>query len=469
MPDRLNALDQSFLYLEQPPISMHMGSVMIFTTPRGGLDYEALLRHISTRIALAPRYRQRLRGVPYHLGNDVWVDDENFDINYHVRRSALPRPGNREQLADLVARIQPRPLDRRHPLWEVYVVDGLEKRRFAVITKTHLVLVDGVNAVDISHLMLDDTPRPTPAPADTWRPAREPSSVELMTGALADAVRRPPLVIDSLRGAVGDVRATAEKVAKGVGDLVLAANVGAQAERPFTVEVGDQRRFAMVDTELEDFRRVRDHHQGRAPATLRYTVNDVVLATLAGALRTWLLARGATLSPSTVVRILSPLGVEDSATTTAGAPEMVGILIDLPVGEPSATMRLQQVAYQLQAHAQGGRAVPATRLADMASFSPGTMHSMASRLARQLSKRMFSAVVTNVPGPRKPRYVVGGRMIATYPVIPLSRWQGLSVGVTSYRSTVSFGVNADREAFDDLEVLAGCIRDALAELVGTVR
>ncbi len=191
MSDRLSPLDVSFLYMEEPTTPMHVGGVAIFEVPEGGFDYERLVRLIRDRIALVPRYRQRVRWVPGHLANPVWVDDEHFDVTYHVRRSALPRPGTDDQLNDLVARIMSRPLDRARPLWEMYLVEGLEDDRFAILTKTHHAMVDGIAAVDIGQVILDGSPEPREVPVDTWRPLREPSSVELVAGAVNEIARSP--------------------------------------------------------------------------------------------------------------------------------------------------------------------------------------------------------------------------------------------------------------------------------------
>uniref|UniRef100_UPI00193A52E5 wax ester/triacylglycerol synthase family O-acyltransferase n=1 Tax=Segeticoccus rhizosphaerae TaxID=1104777 RepID=UPI00193A52E5 len=212
MPARLTALDASFLYLEEPNTAMHVGSVMVFQPPEDGFDYDRLVSLVARRIAYVPRYRQRVRGVPGHLANPVWVDDEHFDLAYHVRRSALPRPGSDEQLEELVARVESRALDRDRPLWEVYLVEGLLGGRFAIITKTHQALVDGVNAIDLAQVIVDGDAAQEAPVTDTWRPAREPSDLELLTGALVDTVRRPSQAIDNLRGGVADVRATSSRL-----------------------------------------------------------------------------------------------------------------------------------------------------------------------------------------------------------------------------------------------------------------
>lgn len=484
MSDRLTALDVSFLYLEETTTVMHVGSVMVFDAPDGGFDYEQLVRHISARIAFVPRYRQRVRQVPGRLANPVWVDDERFDISYHVQRSALPRPGTTEQLRELVARIQPRQLDRQRPLWEVYLVEGLEDGRFAVITKTHQALVDGVNAVDLGQVILDENANAGTPPSNSWRPRPEPSLVELVAAAVMDTVRRPTQVIDTVRAGLGDVRSAADKVTDTVGGLLFAARTATRPapDSPLNVEIGSHRRFGMVSTDLAEYRAIRAFHArggrrsrsgGRATTTgtaSRITINDVVLATISGALRSWLLTRGATVRPTTLVRALVPVSVTAEGTDagTLGS-SVVAQLVDLPVGEPNPVLRLQQVAYQLAAHGEGGRAVGAERIANIGGFAPPTLHSLGARVANGLSRRVFNLVVTNVPGPQQPLYVAGARMLATYPVVPLAKGQALAIGLTSYDGGVYYGLNGDRDAMRDLDVLGSCVEDALAELRETVR
>ena len=478
MPDRLSPLDVSFLYLEDTPAVMHVGTVMVFSAPPGGLDFARVLRHITARVAYVPRYRQRVRGVPGRLANPVWVDDERFDITYHVRRSALPRPGTEEQLRELVARIQPRPLDRTRPLWEAYVVEGLEQDRFALITKVHQALVDGVNAIDLAQVILDESADAPDPPADTWRPAREPTQVELLTGAVVDVVRRPTQAVDTARAGLADLRSTAGRVAGAVGGLAAAARTAARPapESPLNVPIGEHRRFGTVSTDLGDYREVRDYHvhggrRRRAAPGAQIAVHDVVLATVTGGLRSWLLTRGARVAPSTVVRALVPVSVTADEPVERGAvgSSVASLVVDLPVGEPNPVLRLQQVAYQMAAHADSGRAVGADRLVAIGGFAPPTLHSLGARVAHDLSRRIFNLVVTNVPGPQRPLYLAGGRMLASYPVIPLAKGHALSVGLTSYDGGVYYGLNGDREAMPDVDVLAQCIDDALGELVETVR
>jgi WS/DGAT/MGAT family acyltransferase len=467
VPARLTALDASFLYLEEPNTAMHVGSVMVFQPPEDGFDYDRLVSLVARRIAYVPRYRQRVRGVPGHLANPVWVDDEHFDLAYHVRSSALPRPGSDEQLEELVARVESRALDRDRPLWEVYLVEGLLGGRFAIITKTHQALVDGVNAIDLAQVIVDGDAAQEAPVTDTWRPAREPSDLELLTGALVDTVRRPSQAIDNLRGGVADVRATGSRLLESLGDLVAAvARTAARPapQSPLNATIGEARRFVMVGTDLEDYRKIRARlARGRYADDV--TVNDVVLATIAGALRSWLLTRGESVHAGSTLRAMVPVSVHDSDDGSVGlGNRVIACFVDLPVGEPRAAMRLHQISFAMRQQMEGGHAVGAESLASIAGFAPPTLHSLGARLGSAVSRRLFNLVITNVPGPQQPLYAGDALMLATYPVIPLARGQALSIGLTSYDGGVYFGLNADRDAMPDVDLLGQCLIDSLSEL-----
>ncbi|HSK26712.1 MAG TPA: wax ester/triacylglycerol synthase family O-acyltransferase [Jiangellales bacterium] len=462
MPERLSPLDVSFLYLEDADTPMHVGSVAVFQVPEDGFDYDRLVSLIRDRIAFVPRYRQRVRSVPARLANPVWVDDDDFDITYHVRRSALPRPGTDAQLHELVARIMSRPLDHGRPLWEMYLVEGLEGDRFAVLSKTHHAVVDGTAAVDIAQVILDDSPEPRATPPDTWRPSRGPSSVELVVGAVTDAARRPSEVVDTVRAGLADVSHTAARALGALGGLASAVRVAASRapHSPLNAPIGSQRRYATADTVLDDYRRIRSAHGG--------TVNDVVLAVVSGALRAWLLTRGESVRPSTTVRAMVPVSVRSPEEAGATGNRVSSYLVDLPVGESSPVVRLHRVSYAMKAHKEGGQAVGAEALVGIAGFSPPTLHALGARVASSLSRRVYNLVVTNVPGPQVPLYAGGARLLAAYPVVPLAQGQALSVGLTSYDGGMYFGLNADRDAMPDVEVLAQCLVDAVDELSDTV-
>ncbi|MGH3319514.1 MAG: WS/DGAT/MGAT family O-acyltransferase [Streptosporangiaceae bacterium] len=460
--DRLSPLDVSFLYFEGATTPMHVGGVGIFEPPPGGLDYDTFVRHVGERLRGVRRYRQKVRWVPGHLANPVWVDDTHFDIAYHVRRAVVPRPGSRAQLRELIARLMSRPLDRSRPLWEIYLVDGLEHGRFAVVTKSHHAMVDGVSAVDVGTLILDPTRvLPEPGPPNDWRPRPEPSWFELAADAVADAVSRPPHVLDTLRAGVSDAQSTAQRL-RGVAAGALA--VAGTAARPapdsqLNARIGAERRYTMLRTELRDYRAIRKAHGG--------TVNDVVLATVAGALRHWLLTRGERVGPKTSVRAMVPVSVRAGTESARLGNRVVPIFVDLPVGEPDPVVRLHQVGYATAAHKRSGHAVGADHIVSLTGFAPPTLHSLAARLGHTFSRRLFNLVVTNVPGPQAPLYTAGARMLEAYPVAPLAKGQAVSVGLTSYDGAVYYGLNADRDAMPDIDVLADCLGDALAELTET--
>ena len=470
--DRLSSLDASLLYLEEPTTVMHVGNVMVFDEPGGQgssdppFDYEELVGLISARIAHLPRYRQKVREVPGRLANPIWVDDESFDITYHVRQAALPKPGTDEQLEEFVARIQQRPLDRSHPLWEVYLVEGLEHDRFAIVTKTHHALVDGAVALDIAQLVVRDRPGVDEDVVDTWRPRHEPTDLQLVAGAVTDAVFMPGQVIDSVRENLDGAREIAGRVVQGLGSLVSTVVRGAARPAPMSplnVEIGAGRRFVMVGTDLDDYRKVRSRLARGAYAD-DVTINDVILATVAGAFRAWLLTRGEPVHPSSVIRSMVPVSVESESGSPAAAHRLTACFVDLPVGEPGASMRLHQIAFSMRQQMEGGQAMSAQRLVGLAGFAPPTLHSLGARLGSAMSRRLFNVIITNVPGPQTTLYAGDAPMLSTYPVIPLAKGQALAIGLTSYDGGVYFGLNADRNAMPDLEVLGQCIVDALTEL-----
>ncbi len=459
MSERLRATDLALLADETPQTPMHNATLEIFDPEGSSLDYDALLAHIDDRIAFVPRYRQHVRRVPGRLANPVWVDDEDFDLAYHVRRSALPRPGSIDQLRELTARIMSRRLDPARPLWEVYFIEGLEGGRVALLSKSHQILIDGISTVDLGQVLLDVDPDPRQLVQDSWVAGQEPSPAELALSALTESAR-DPLV------AVATLRSNAEAVARSLNGF--AGRVGALAgelarrrvapESPFNVEPSAQRRLVCVRTSLKDYRKVRRVHGG--------TVNDVILATLSGAVRAWLMTRAEPVGAGRRLRALVPMSVidEELEPTSLGS-QVVGHLVDLPIGEGSPVVRLHQVSYALRAHSETGKAVAADRIAGVAGFAPTTFHSLGSRVAFKEAHGGVNLVITNVPGPQFPMYLAGAEMVETYPVPPLFPRFSLSVGVTSYDGAVYYGITADRDALPDIEVLGQCVREALDELV----
>jgi WS/DGAT/MGAT family acyltransferase len=462
MTARLNAIDASFLYMETRTTAMHVGGVCILQQPEEGFDYGRLVELISTRIALVPRYRQKVRFVPGRLAGPVWVDDADFDVTYHVRRSALPKPGTEDQLRELVGRLMSRQLDRSRPLWEIYLVEGLAGDRVGIVTKTHHAMVDGISAVDIGTVILDVTPEPREVPADSWRPQSPPGAASLVLGAVTDLVKRPVQVVDTARAAAGDARATVGKVAGVAGGVLssLATVARPAADSPLNVRIGEQRRFGMARTSLDDYKRIRKAHGG--------TVNDVVLATVAGALRAWLMTRGEAVTATTSIRAMVPVSVRGEGGGVEGGNRISSYFVDLPVGEGDPVIRLAQVSIAMRGHKDSGQSVGAEVLMQLSGFAPPTLHSLGARAASGFTRRLFNLVATNVPGPQFPLYAAGARMLEMYPVVPLAKGQAVSVGVTSYDGGVYFGLNADRDAMPDVDVLAGLMEESLAELLATV-
>ncbi|PXY26649.1 diacylglycerol O-acyltransferase [Prauserella coralliicola] len=466
MSDRLSALDASFLYVEEPATPMHVGSVAIFDRPRTGFDYGALLALVNHRLGYLPRYRQRALPVPGHLARPVWVDDVDFDLNYHVRRSALPAPGSDEQLFDLVARLMARQLDRERPLWEAYFIEGLADNRVALVTKTHQSLVDGLGTVDLGQLILDAGAAERDPGEDTWTPRRPPNRAQLVLDAVGEAVQRPGELVENARSAARDLAATAEKTIGAVGGLASALRsvIRPAPAGPLNCHVSGGRVFVGLRTSLDDFRKIRAQHG--------CTVNDAVFAVLTGALRSWLGSRGEPLDDSATVRALVPLAVlePDAAEfSTAGLVNnrVKPYLVDLPVGESDPVLRLQHIAHAMAEHLDAERSVAARAMLKVGGFAPATMHSLAARAAGSFSGRIFNVLIANSPGPQEPVYAGSARMAAIYPVMPLARDQALAIGVTSYHGGVYFGLNGDRKALFDVRLVAEMIEEALEELKGT--
>jgi diacylglycerol O-acyltransferase len=459
MSERLRPRDVALLAEESPTTPMHNATVEIFEPGASGFDYQRLVELVHDRISFVPRYRQRIQTVPGRIANPIWVDDEHFDIGFHVRRSALPRPGTLDQLRELVSRIVSRPLDRSRPLWEIYVVEGLADGQFALLTKSHHVLVDGIDTVDIGQVLLDTSPDTKELGADEWRARRGPSPFSLMAGAVRDSATDPDTVVDTVRTTTGAVLRGAAGGARTTGRVIDAlTNRTPRSESPIIGPLSQQRRVVTVRTDLADHRKVREAHGG--------TINDAVLATVTGALRAWLMTRGESMRGIRKIRALVPVSViDDELEATALGSPIAAHFVDLPVGEPSPLVRLHQVSYSFQADKESGRGIPASRLAGMSGFAPATFHALGARVAGAERRKGYQLCVTNVPGPQAPLYAAGARMVATYPVPPLFEGRPLAIGVTSYDGAVFYGINADRDMLPDADLLGQCVREALDELV----
>ena len=460
MSERLRPRDLAILATESPTTPMHNATLEVFDPGDSGFDHDRLVALIADRIAFVPRYRQRLQWVPGRLANPAWVDDEGFDLGFHVRRSALPRPGSMDQLRELVARIASRPLDRSRPLWECYFVEGLADGHVALLTKSHQILVDGRETVDIGQVLLDTSAdRSTLGHDDDgWRPRHTAGPLAATLNAVTDSLESPRTVWSTTRAnaeaLTRGATATRARVAEVAGALT-----GRRAghSSPVHRKLSQQRRFVTVRTELADYRGIRQVHGG--------TVNDVVLATLAGALRAWLMTRAESLGGLRTIKAIVPMSViDDDLEATSLGSQIAGHFVALPIGESSPVVRLHQVSYDLKAHRDGARAVSARRLSGIAGFAPTTFHALGSRLAAAQLRHGFHVSITNVPGPQFPLYADGARMLESYPVHPLLPDHPLAIGVTSYDGGVFYGITTDRDAVPDADVIGQCVLESLDEL-----
>lgn len=462
MSDRLAPRDLVFLTEETTTTPRHNATVEIFEPGPSGFGYDDAVAFIEDRIGFVPRYRQRVQIVPGRVANPVWIDDDRFDIEYHVRRSALPRPGTMEQLRELAARIVSRPLDRSRPLWEVYFVEGLEGGRVALLTKAHNAMVDAIHTVDIGQLLLDDSPDPrTLGGDDVWDPSRTPSGARLLSQALKDSLSDRETVVSTLKTAR---RAAIRQSGKAVSAVTEAVSslTGSRTDAPGPLggHLSQQRRILAIETDLDSYRTIRAAHGG--------SINDVILAVIAGGLRGWLMTRAESMSGLRSIRAVVPVSVidEDSLRTSLGS-QIAAHFVDLPVGEASAVVRLHQVSYSFESHKESGRSVAANRLANIAGFAPATFHAVGARVAGAELHSGYGISIVNVPGPQNHLYAAGARMVASYPLHPLLPGHALAIGATSYDGKVFLGITADRDLIWDADVLGQCIEEALAELLDT--
>ncbi len=466
MVTRLSASDASFFHLENTSTPMYVGSLSILRKPRSGLSYETLLATVEQRLPQIPRYRQKVREVTLGLARPVWIDDRDFDITYHVRRSALPSPGSDVQLHELIARLGSRPLDKSRPLWEMYLIEGLARNRVAVYTKSHQALVNGMTALEIGHVIADRTQKPPEFGEDIWIPAREPSDRSLLLGAIGEWVTRPAEQLAAVRSAVAEVATNGGQlleVGRRAADIARTVARGTAPSSPLNTTVSRNRRFTVATGKLEDYRLVRSRYD--------CDVNDVVLAVVAGALRNWLLSRGEPVTSTSTMRAMAPMSVYPDADLDTNSPgqaisEVSPFLVDLPVGEGNAVVRLSQIAHATEtAPTTAGSLVDARTIVTLSGFAPPTLHAMGIRVATTFSARQFNLLITNVPGAQKQMYVAGTKLLETYAVPPLLNNQVLAIGVTSYNGMLYFGINADRDAMSDVDVLPTLLRESLDELL----
>ena len=462
---RLSASDASFYQLESSATPLYVGSLSILRQPRGGLSYETLLATVERQLAKVPRYRQKVREVTMRLARPVWVDDHDFDITYHVRRSALPSPGSDEQLHELIGRLAARPLDKSRPLWEMYLVEGLANNRLALYTKSHQALINGMTAVEISHVVTDRNRRPPPFVEDIWLPAREPGTVQLFLGAIGDWATRPQAQLKAVHSGVIDLVTNSGQLVdagRRMFDVARTLARGNAPRSPLNTTVSRNRRYTVACGRLDDYRTIRSRYN--------CDVNDVVLAVITGALRNWLSSRGEAPAITTTVRAMAPLPVYvdeafNSSSRGQAISQVAPFLVDLPVGEGNAVVRLSQIAHATETNPTVGSLVDARTIATLSGFAPPTLHAMGIRVATGLSPRLFNLLITNAPGAQSQMYVAGAKLLETYAVPPLLNNQVLAFGVTSYNGMLYFGINADRDAMSDVDVLPALLAESLDELL----
>ncbi|HEU4657864.1 MAG TPA: wax ester/triacylglycerol synthase family O-acyltransferase [Capillimicrobium sp.] len=449
-------MDASFLAQEGPTSHMHIGGVTIFEGPVPEFaEFCTLLR---SRLHLVPRYRQKLAFPPMGTGRPLWVDDPTFNLEYHLRQTALPPPGSEEQLLNLVSRVFSQQLDRSKPLWEMWVVEGLEGGRFALISKTHHALIDGVSGVDLATVLFDLTPVPREVEhsGTPWTPHHEPTGAELLAKGVQGLIRTGLRVAErTVQAATHPERslAGARDGLEGIGDIAWAIANPAPAT-PLNVEIGPHRRFVGVRNELADFRTVK--------AAFGTTVNDVVLAVVAGALRDWLRSRGVR-TAGLELRALVPVSIRATDERGNLGNRITVMRGPLPVYIADPVARLMAVKQAMDGLKESKQAVGAEVLASMQDFAPPTVLAQASRL--NFSTRLFNLIVTNVPGPQFPLYVYGRELLDVFPVAFLPKNHALAVAIMSYNGHVNFGLLGDLDALPDVDAIADGVRQHLAELV----
>jgi diacylglycerol O-acyltransferase len=454
--ERLSGLDASFLYLEEGETHMHVASTTLFEGPAPA--YADFRDHIESRLPLVPRFRQKLRFVPFSQGRPVWVDDPHLNLAYHVRHTSLPEPGSEAQLRRLAARIFSQRLDRSKPLWELWLVEGLSGGRFAIVGKTHHCYVDGISGVDITTVLFDleRDPDPSQIPQpEPWQPDPEPSDAHLLAETLIEHAKSPREVVHGARWMLRGPRRALDKVTEAVSAAGSFVSAGLRAPRsPLNVEIGPHRRFTWVRASLRDLKQVKDQLGG--------TVNDVVLAAVSGALGRHLRSHGHS-TAGLELRAMVPVSLHSPEQKGALGNQVTTMMAPLPVWCEDPVRRLHLVTESMGDLKESKQAMGATLLTQLADFAPSTVAGQAARL--QSRQRFFNLVVTNIPGPQFPLFLMGRRMLRVFPMVPLAKRQALCVAIMSYDGQMNFGLIGDYDAMADLDDLGKHLEASLVELV----
>lgn len=460
---RLSSLDASFLHLETADTPMHIGGVAIFEpSPAGSGEalFQSVVETIERRLELLPRYRQRIALVPLHLDAPVWVDDPDFDLRNHVLRAALPSPGGDGELQALVSRIFARPLDRRRPLWEIYVVEGLMKDRWALLTKTHHSMVDGISNLELATILLDVDPRAENQhdPRESWKAQEQPGARDLLLESLRRRVGRPARMLSAARAVLGRPAELGEALRHTARGLAVMAQTMRHPRSVLNGPTGPSRQYEISRFALEDFRSIKNALGG--------TINDVVLTAVTGGLRHFLTARGV---DPTVERLqaLCPVSIRDASERATLGNRLAMLLVQLPIEEPDPIARLARMRRTIDRLKARRQAAGAEFLLNLAGFAPATLHAMVAR--GSLRRMGFNLVVTNVPGPQFPLYCRGAQLLEAFPIAFLYQGQHLSIAVFSYCGQLNVGYLADGHAIPDLGVLATCVEQSVAEMLDAAR
>jgi WS/DGAT/MGAT family acyltransferase len=457
--DRLTSIDASFLTQETSASHMHVGAILVFEGPPP--SYEDLLEHVDSRLHLVPRFRQKLAPSPFGTGRPFWVDDPTFNLAYHVRHSALPAPGSEEQLKNMAARVFSQQLDRTKPLWELWLVQGMDRKRFALVTKTHHAVVDGVSGVDIATVLFDVKPVPeASAPESEWVAAPEPSGADLLARNVEDLLTTPLRLARRVESAVehpGPALHQASEAFEAVGEVAWAL-ANPAPEVPLNVPIGSHRRYEWVRADLEDLKRIKNRLGG--------TVNDVVLAVVAGALRRWLLKRGVR-TEGLELRGLVPVSIRAEDEHGQLGNRIAAVRGPLPVYVEDPVRRLEVVRAGMDGIKSSKQALGAEVISRFNDFAPPTLLAQASRL--NFSTRLFNLIVTNVPGPQMPLYVLGRELEDVFPVAFLPKNHALAIAVMSYNGGIDFGLLADYDSMEDVGAIVAGIEASIAELLEAAR
>jgi diacylglycerol O-acyltransferase len=456
--ETMSPLDASFLHVEDAVTHMHIGSVGIFEGPAPGPG--VVQSAVAARLPLVPRYRQKVRFVPLELGRPVWVDDPYFSLDYHVRRTALPAPGGDEELRNLVGRVMSQQLDRAKPLWEMWVVEGLDDGHWALISKTHHCMVDGVSGTDLLTVILSSEPDPGSGVFDDWQPKPEPNSVELVVHSVAGRAASP---VEAVHSAVAAARApgrVARQLAETTRGLItLRSLLSPRRASSLNGPIGPHRRWDWARARLVDIKQIRERHGG--------TINDVVLAAITNGFRELLLWRGETVE-GRVIRTLVPVSVRADHERGTYNNKVSAMFAELPVELEDPVQRLDALHEQLQQLKQSGQAVAAERLTALGGFAPAMLLALAGRVASRLPQSSVNTVTTNVPGPQHSLYLAQRRMLEAFPFVPLAGWVRVGVAIFSYDGEINFGVTGDRDTAPDIGVLCRGIEHGVAQLLGEV-